>query len=62
MLLMAIIITVVLLLIIVLIPLIANIGTPDNLTNWYTSQFYKVLIPAGLMAVAIVWILYLCLK
>ena len=62
MLILAIAITVLLIIIMVIVPLIANLKTPENLTAWYTSNFYKVLIPFGLLALIIVWGLYLLLS
>lgn len=62
MLILAITITVLLIIIMVIVPLIANLKTPENLTAWYTSNFYKVLIPFGLLALIIVWGLYLLLS
>ena len=62
MLMLAIAITVLLVILVVFVPLIANLKTPENLTAWYTSNFYKVLIPFGLLALIIVWGLYLLLS
>jgi len=62
MLILAIAVTVLLIIITVIVPLIANLKTPENLTAWYTSNFYKVLIPFGLFALMVVWGLYLLLS
>lgn len=62
MLILAIAITVLLIIIMVIVPLIANLKTPENLTAWYTSNFYKVLIPFGLLALIVVWGIYLLLN
>ena len=55
MLILAIAITVLLIIIMVIVPLIANIKTPENLTAWYTSNFYKALIPFGIAVLIVVW-------
>ena len=62
MLILAIAITVLLIIIMVIVPLIANIKTPENLTAWYTSNFYKALIPFGAVALMVVWGIYLLLS
>ena len=62
MLILAIAITVLLIILVVFVPLIANIKTPENLTAWYTSNFYKVLIPFGAVALMVVWGIYLLLN
>lgn len=62
MLILAITITVLLIILVVFVPLIANIKTPENLTAWYTSNFYKVLIPFGAAVLIIVWGIYLLLN
>ena len=62
MLILAIAITVLLIIIMVIVPLIANLKTPENLTAWYTSNFYKVLIPFGAIALIVVWGIYLLLN
>lgn len=62
MLILAIAITVLLIIIMVIVPLIANLKTPENLTAWYTSNFYKVLIPFGAVALIVVWGIYLLLN
>ena len=58
----AITISIILLLIMIIIPFLANISTPNNLTNWYTSKFYKFLIPSILIVIIILWILYFIFK
>lgn len=62
MLILAIAITVLLIIIMVIVPLIANLKTPENLTAWYTSNFYKALIPFGAVALIVVWGIYLLLN
>lgn len=62
MLILAIAITVLLIIIMVIVPLIANLKTPENLTAWYTSNFYKALIPFGAVALMVVWGIYLLLN
>ena len=62
MLILAIAITVLLVILVVFVPLIANIKTPENLTAWYTSNFYKALIPFGAVALMVVWGIYLLLN
>ena len=62
MLILAIAITILLVILVVFVPLIANIKTPENLTAWYTSNFYKVLIPFGAVALMVVWGIYLLLN
>lgn len=54
MLILAVAITVLLVILVVFVPLIANLKTPENLTTWYTSNFYKVLIPFGIAILIIV--------
>lgn len=62
MLILAIAITVLLVILVVFVPLIANIKTRENLTAWYTSNFYKALIPFGAIALIVVWGIYLLLN
>lgn len=54
--------TVLLIILVVVVPILANITTPENLTDWYTSKFYLVLIPAGLILLIILWGCYFLLK
>lgn len=54
--------TVLLVILVIVVPILANITTPENLTDWYTSKFYLVLIPAGLILLGILWGCYLLLK
>lgn len=62
MLMLAIAITVLLVILVVFVPLIANLKTPENLTAWYTSNFYKVLIPFGIAVLIVVWGIYFLLN
>ena len=62
MLILAIAITILLVILVVFVPLIANIKTPEKLTAWYTSNFYKALIPFGAVALIVVWGIYLLLN
>lgn len=62
MLILAIAITILLVILVVFVPLIANIKTPENLIAWYTSNFYKALIPFGAVALIVVWGIYLLLN
>ena len=62
MLILAIAITILLVILVVFVPLIANIKTPENLTAWYISNFYKALIPFGAIVLMIVWGIYLLLN
>lgn len=43
---------------IIFIPILANIPTPENLTDWYTANAYKAALILGAVAIAIVWVLY----
>lgn len=54
--------TVLLVILVIVVPILANITTPENLTDWYTSKFYLVLIPAGLILLGILWGCYFLLK
>ena len=58
MLIFAITVTVLFIVIMIVAPLLANIKTPENLTAWYTSNFYKVLIPLGIGGLIIIWGVY----
>lgn len=58
MLIFAITVTVLFIIIMIVAPLLANIKTPENLTSWYTSNFYKVLIPLGIGGLIIIWGVY----
>ena len=58
MLIFAITVTVLFIIIMIVAPLLANIKTPENLTAWYTSNFYKVLIPLGIGGLIIIWGVY----
>ena len=62
MLIVAIAITILLVILVVFVPLIANLKTPENLTAWYTSNFYKALIPFGIAVLIVVWGIYLLLN
>ena len=62
MLILAIAITILLVILVVFVPLNANIKTPNNLTSWYTLNFYKALILFGAVALIVVWSIYLLLN
>ena len=46
---------------IVVIPILGNLKTPENLFNWCVSNAFKVSLIAGTIAVALVWLAwFLC--
>lgn len=46
---------------IILIPILGNIKTPENLHDWYTGNSFKVALIGGFIAIVIIWISYLLL-
>ena len=46
---------------IIVIPILGNLKTPDNLFDWYVSNAFRVSLIAGVIAIAIVWLVwFLC--
>ena len=40
---------------IIVIPLLGNLRTPENLYEWYLGNSFRAALIAGLIAIAIVW-------
>lgn len=46
---------------IIVIPILGNLKTPENLFDWYVSNAFRVALIAGGIAIAIVWLAwFLC--
>ena len=54
--------TILLILLAILVSLLANIGTPENLKDWYTNRFRKCLGLVVLGICVVLWIMYFILK
>lgn len=46
---------------IIVIPILGNLKTPDNLFDWYVSNAFRIALIAGVIAISIVWLVwFLC--
>lgn len=46
---------------IIVIPILGNLKTPENLFDWYVSNAFKVSLIAGFIAIVVVWLAwFLC--
>ena len=50
-----IIVSIVIIGLIIVIPILGNLKTPENLFDWYVSNAFRVALIAGFIAIAIVW-------
>lgn len=44
---------------IIIIPILGNSKTPENLHDWYTGNSFKVALIGGFISIVIIWISYL---
>lgn len=43
---------------IIIVPILGNIKTPDNLQEWYTNNILRVSLICGFISLVIIWVSY----